>query len=481
MFFSEKYPEIMASIEEKLKKQVEDRGLDFENVRKDVADGLNYELEFYGIAGFGSKYALMRTPGPMFFEYRDVFWAYGKVLKTNGGEDVECVVIAFNNGDKLPVKIRDIKDEITILGLIEKANKKALIGDSEAYQTLFEDYKKSIGIVEEEPQVKDKAPEPVEKFPDKRIKSTMKKFGRIIELSKKLAELDKNWYVKTHETLAKEDVMKWCADNYAYMPEEYINILTMTNGFCVDYDSQVGYFTLYSFSTDEDTEGLYGRSKEDMQKRSYKSYENCKPSFGWINHKMLHYNPYTGEMFIVKERYHYERIENFEKDILDEVVGYLEIKEKRFENKEKLLNAAADNPFKEMYDELLRFKSEKEADFREITIYEPLSMQEISEWEKKHSVKLPGDYKEWLLLSNGAAFGNRYIYPLEQVNLDELAIGPDNEKGYVVIADLSGFSDILVFDPETAELYVLDDDGDIREGDFEIDIFEEGFEYLEDM
>ena len=70
MFFSQKYPEIMASIEEKLQKQVEDKGLDFETVRKDVEDGLKYEIEFYGIAGFGSSYALMRTPGPLFLIIR---------------------------------------------------------------------------------------------------------------------------------------------------------------------------------------------------------------------------------------------------------------------------------------------------------------------------------------------------------------------------------------------------------------------------
>jgi hypothetical protein len=34
----------MASIEEKLQKQVEERGLDFETVRKDVEDGLKYEI-----------------------------------------------------------------------------------------------------------------------------------------------------------------------------------------------------------------------------------------------------------------------------------------------------------------------------------------------------------------------------------------------------------------------------------------------------
>ena len=479
MFFSEKYPEIMASIEEKLKKQVEERGLDFETVRKDVADGLNYEIEYYGIAGFGSKYALIRTPGPLFFDYNDVFWAYGKEARTNGGEAVDCVFIAFNGGGELPVKIRNLKDEIAILDRIEKANKRALIGDCEEYRILFEDYKKSLGLHEEPPK-KTKAPEPADKLPEKRINSVKTKFEQIMDLSKRLAELDGKWYVKTSKPLSKREILKWCVSNYAYVPEEYISILTLTNGFCVDYDSEVGYFTLYSFSADSDTKSLYGRSREEMHERSYASYENCKPSFGWIDHKMLHYNPYTAEMFIERERYKYDKIEDFEKEILDEVLRYLETKVKRFEHKDELIKEAASNPYKERYDELLKYKEEKEEDFKEISIYEPLSEQEISEWEKKHSVILPQEYKDWLRLSNGASFGIKYIYPLEQVNTQELAIGPDNEKGYIVIADLSYSSDILVFDPQTAQLYVLDDDGDIRDGDFDTDIFEDGFEYLEE-
>ena len=145
MFLSEKYPEMMASIEEKLKKQVEERGLDFEIVRKDVEDGLKYEIEFYGIAGFGNKYALIRTPGPVFFAYKDVFWAYAKVGKTMGGEDVEIVVIALNGGGELPVKVRDRQDDNEILLRIEKANKRALIGDCEAHRNLFADHKKKPG------------------------------------------------------------------------------------------------------------------------------------------------------------------------------------------------------------------------------------------------------------------------------------------------------------------------------------------------
>ncbi len=479
MFLSEKYPEIMASIEEQLKKQVEERGLDFETVRKDVAEGICYEIEYYGIAGFGSKYALIRTPGPLFFDYNDVFWAYGKEARTNGGEAVDCVFIAFNGGGELPVKIRNLADESAILYRIEKANKRALIGDCEEYRILFEDYKKSLGI-QEEPPKKTKAPEPADKLPEMRINSVKIKFKRICDLSKKLAELDGKWYVKTSEPLSKEEIQKWCESNYAFMPEEYINILTLTNGFCVDYASEVGYFTLYSFSADNDTKSLFGRTVEDMRERSYASYENCKPSFGWLDHKMLHYNPYTAEMFIERERYKYDKIEDFEKEILDEVIRYLEKKVKRFENKDELIKEAASNPYKEMYDELLRLREENDEDFNEITIYEPLSGQEISEWEKKHSVILPQEYKDWLRLSNGASFGNKYIYPLEQVDTQALATGPDNEKEYIVIADLSYSSDILVFDPRTAQLFVLDDDGDIREGDFEIDIFEDGFEYMED-
>ena len=479
MFFSEKYPEIMASIEEKLKTQVENRGLDFETVRKDVEDGLKYELEFYGIAGFGSRYALMRTPGPLFFEYKDVFWACGREATTLSGEDIAVVLVVFNNGEELIVKIRDHRDEKEILSRIGKANNKAMIGYTEKYQALYEEHKKSLGI-QEEPPKKTTAPDPEEKLPEERIASAMSKFQKIMDLSGRLKELDGKWYVKTNAPAVKEEIFKWTWENYAHMPEEYIHILTLTNGFCVDYNSEVGYFTLYSFSADSDVNSLYGRSLEDMKERKYSSYENCKPSFGWINHKMLHYNPYTAEMFIEKERYKYEKIENFEKEILDEVIRYLETKVKRFEQKEELLKAADTNPFKEMYDKLLIYREEKNEDFQRIEIYEPLSREEIAAWEKEKHTGLPEAYKNWLQLSNGASFGNKFIYPLEQVDTQALAIGPDAEKGYVVIADLSGCSDILVFDPETTELFVLDDDGDISDGDFETDIFEDGFDYLED-
>ena len=52
-------------------------------------------------------------------------------------------------------------------------------------------------------------------------------------------------------------------------------------------------------------------------------------------------------------------------------------------------------------------------------------------------------------------------------------------QDYIIIASLSLSSDYLLLDPETSELVVVTDDGDLEEGDFVYDIFEQGFEYLE--
>jgi len=478
MFLSEKYPDIMASIEEKLKKQVEERGLDFEIVKRDVAAGFNYEMEYYGPTGFGSKYALIRTQlKPMFFTYKDIFLAYGTVLKSWGGLDVKSVVLCFNGGLEYPVAVRDAEDEFKILNLIEKGNRRALIGDYEEYKNLFKELRKHLGIVDMPP--KNLTPDPVDKLPQKRIKSVLEKFERIIDLSKKLTDLDKNWYVKTSKALAKEDIMKWCEDNAAFLPEEYILFLTISNGFCVGYPSEVGYFNLLPFSTERDTEWLYRRSKEEMRSRNYKSYKNCKYSFGFLNHNVLYYNPYTGETFIEKERNHYDRIVDFEKEILDEVIAYLELKVQRFLQKDQRLKAAAGNPFKEWYDDLLKLNGKKE-DFPRIIVYEPLSMHEISEWEKNHSIKLPKVYKDWLLLSNGLDAGYTYIYSLEKLDRNMRVHVPDKEKGYIVIADVSCGWRTFIFDPETAELYALDDEWDICGNlDFEY-VFEEIFERFED-
>ncbi len=111
MFFSVKYPEIMERVEEKLKKQIEDRCFDFEAIKKDVDAGLSFELEYFGIVSFGLNYGLMRVVAePLFIDYSEVFWVCG--AETSNGDN--CVVIYFNCGQETLIQVRDVKDIKTI-------------------------------------------------------------------------------------------------------------------------------------------------------------------------------------------------------------------------------------------------------------------------------------------------------------------------------------------------------------------------------
>ena len=73
MLLSEKYPEMLESVEKKLKDAAEKKGLDFEKIKKDTDAGINFEIETYGILSFGSKYALKITPMyPAVFSYSEI-------------------------------------------------------------------------------------------------------------------------------------------------------------------------------------------------------------------------------------------------------------------------------------------------------------------------------------------------------------------------------------------------------------------------
>ena len=195
----------------------------------------------------------------------------------------------------------------------------------------------------------------------------------------------------------------------------------------------------------------------------------------------IYYNPYTGETYLEKERSKYTPIEDFEKEVLDEAICYLEKMVMRFERKDQLLAENINNPMREMYDSVVELiEKEGEPNYSTI-VYEPLTQNEIAHWEKEHNIILPQDYKDWLLLSNGLCFADKTIYGLEELDTDNTVIGPDDGKDYIMIASLSGYSDCLVFDPETSELLAIDDDGETEEGDFVYHIFEGGFEYLEEM
>ena len=476
MFFSVKYPEIMEAVEEKLKKQVEDKGFDFEAIKKDVDAGLSFEREYYGIVSWGLNYALMRVVSePLFIDYSEVFWIYG--AKTTS--DDYCVVIYFYDGQEAVITVRDKQDIKSIFKLIIKSNPDTLIGYSKKNEKKYKAYKKSLGIEDEQSDTPT-VPKPVAKLPRDKVKSMKNKFEYIISLSEKLAGIDKFWYFKTNEPLNIKDIRKWCKSNGVSLPESFVTILTRTNGFCVDYSSTVGYFNINRFDVESTTNSLYSRTKEEMLAREYKHYKNCHSCFGWLNHQCLYYNPYTGEIFIEKERYKYTLIEDFEKEILDKVISYLEKKVIRFERKEKLLEEnKKNNPMLEMYEKLLELRGNSDNINTGFDLYEPLTKEEIADWEKKHNIQLPQEYKDWLALSDGGKFADKWINSLENLRIENLIIDTDEGKDYIVIASLSLSSDYLLLDPETSELVVVTDDGDLEEGDFVYDIFEQGFEYFE--
>ncbi len=476
MFFSVKYPEIMGRVEEELKKQVEDKCFDFAAIKKDVDAGISFEIEYYGIVSFGLNYGLMRVVAePLFIDYSEIFWISGAEM--SNGDD--CVVIYFYDGQEAVITVRDKQDIKSIFKLIINSNPDTLIGYSKKNEKKYKAYKKSLGIEDEQSDTPT-VPKPVAKLPRDKVKSMKNKFEYIISLSEKLADIDKFWYFKTNEPLNKKDIRKWCKSNGVYMPESFFTILTRTNGFCVDYSSTVGYFYINRFDVDSTTKSLYSRTKEEMLAREYQHYKNCHSCFGCLNHQCLYYNPYTGEIFIEKERYKYTLIEDFEKEILDEVISYLEKKVIRFERKEKLLEEnKKNNPMLEMYDKLLECRGNGDKINTGFDLYEPLTKEEIADWEKKHNIQLPQEYKDWLALSDGGSFANKWINSLENLHIENLTIDTDEGKDYIIIASLSLSSDYLLLDPETSELFVVTDDGDLEEGDFVYHIFEEGFEYLE--
>ena len=479
MRFSEKYPQLFISAEEKLKTQVEAKGLDFEAVKKDAESGICYEVDFCGILCFGEHYALKKTPmNPKFIDYSEMVWAYGEKRGTQ--QDIDCIIIHLYDGSEWSVELNDKEDEKNILSMFLNANPAVMIGYNDENKAKYISYLESINIKVEEPK-ENKVPAPKAKLSQEQLKSLKNKFEKIISLSKKLTELDKRWKCKMSEPLNKEKTASWCRDNGVYLPEYYTAVLERTNGFSIGYSSPVGYFAIYRFNTDTTTKELYSRTKDEMLAREYRSYKHCQSSFGFLSPHGLYYNPYTGETYLKKGISQYTPVEDFEKEVLDEAICYLEKMVIRFERKDQLLAENINNPMRKMYDSVVEL-IEKEGDLNYSTIiYEPLTHDEIAHWEEEHGIILPQDYKNWLFLSNGLRFADKTIYGLEDLDTDNTVIGPDDNKDYIMIASLSYSSDCLVFDPETSELFAIDDDGETEDGDFFYHIFDEGFEYLENM
>ncbi len=315
---------------------------------------------------------------------------------------------------------------------------------------------------------------PKRKINEKLMKN---KIEKIVELSKKLKDIENEWYYKINKPLTQGEIFRWCRENNVFLPEEYVIFISMMNGFCVDYSSATGYFNICKFDTTATTDLLYSRTKEQMAERDERHIKNCKHCFGWLNHQCLYYNPYTAEIFIERKRYDYTPIEDFEKEILDCAIEYLEKQIELFSRKKQLLNKNLHNPLRPFYDKLLEYA---ETGRLNIHLKPPATEAEIADCEKKNNIKLPEEYRNWIKLSNGGEFEHKFILSLEQLCT---AYGIEEIDGveYVILVGLTGCFDYLVFEKETGKYAVLTEEFAIEEAsDFEDMVFNDAFEYMDE-
>lgn len=107
------------------------------------------------------------------------------------------------------------------------------------------------------------------------------------------------------------------------------------------------------------------------------------------------------------------------------------------------------NSLKTEIEEILQLCKESEAEYGENASYfnEPISEQEMTEWEETSGVKIPESYKEWLrftgkcrIVSNKATF-----WGPEEFHSD---IVPED---LVVIGEMVGDGEVVCFSKETGE------------------------------
>lgn len=284
------------------------------------------------------------------------------------------------------------------------------------------------------------------------------------------------WYYKTNEPLSCDDIKKWRKTCGIKLPEEYIACLTVTNGFTVDYCSTVGYFHIEPFHPERPVERCFS----DSQLSSYKRKVPFKAAFGWINHHCLYYDAFSGELFMEHERYHFTPIKDFAAEVLDPVIEHLETKLKNEAVYQKLLEKSKDNPLRPMYDELLGFAGDGELPRMNILLDPPAAEEEIIKWEEANGMRLPEEYRNWLMISNGSYFENKFILSLDQLRKG-YKLDPIDGVEYVIIVGLTGSFDYLVFNSQTGEYAVFTEDYELEEAaGFEEEVFEDAFEYLEE-
>lgn len=91
-----------------------------------------------------------------------------------------------------------------------------------------------------------------------------------------------------------------------------------------------------------------------------------------------------------------------------------------------------------------------------------IEIEKIEEWEQRNNMKLPQEYKEFIILADGFRYGTTQILPLDKV---ELVAVPDEFKGYYMLGSYVGDGSLVLSD-EHGDFYYGDHAFGIKKAEF---------------
>ena len=280
--------------------------------------------------------------------------------------------------------------------------------------------------------------------------------SEIISFSEELNKNAEWWFYEVNPPVLPEEISSHEQENNIVLPDAFRECLMVTNGFMVDFCNKTGYFNLFCL---ENTGcAVVDGKRYDIGK------QQC---IGWTNGDWcLYYDPENGDFFVERERYKYDLIKDFCGEILVPVRDYLKNEIKRASHKYELLEKQKDNPYLEFYDTLVSYNKNGKCPAQ---LKPPASEQEISDFEKKYNIKLPEDYRSWLLLSNGTFFDGLFIQSLDETaSLLSETVEYEGEH-YIYLASLTGCCDFLMCSIETGRPMVLTEDYEWEDGEDALD------------
>lgn len=288
-------------------------------------------------------------------------------------------------------------------------------------------------------------------------------FEQICRTAQQLSDNDPQWSFKQSPPLTPKKIRDFEYETGIVLPREY--------KVCLQYAGEFWMTHYYLRFYDLD---MIIRLKEyaDIKK------ENTI-GFGCIDIKSLQFDHRTGQLYMNYTNVHDSKLEplNF-REVLSETLEYLQNKLKRLLDGKRLLQNQLDNEFRDLYDRLCALNTYDQTYFYHAP---PVTEEEICEWEKKHSIHLPDDYREWLKLTNGSSGGSTELYSLDAITeWFEYSYDEDVRK-LIVFGSIIGDGTDLVFDSENGDIIVADHGGEEFYEDDLCSIIEEMITFLDEQ